>query len=117
MTTQLDSVAQRYVDAVNAFDIDAVMRTFAPDAVVNDNQREFADSESIRAWVAAEIVGDHVTMHTIQAVERSGVTVLRARYDGDYDKTGLPDELVLTNYIVIQDDLITGLFIIFKRSR
>lgn len=116
MTTQTQSVAQRYVDAVNAFDIDAVMRTFAPDAVVNDNQREYADAEAIRAWVAAEIVGDRVTMQPTLIDDRAGVTVLRARYDGDYDKTGLPDELVLTNYLVVRDDLISGLFIIFNRS-
>lgn len=115
MTTQLPPVPQRYVDAVNAFDVDAVMQTLAPDAVVYDNQREFASSEAIRDWVAAEIVGDRVTMQLVEASERSGVTVLRARYDGNYDKTGLPDELVLTNYIVIRDDLIAGLFIVFTR--
>jgi hypothetical protein len=116
MSTQLPSVAQRYTDAVNAFDIDAVMATFAPDALVNDNHREYADPDSIRAWVAAEIVGDHVTMEATEAIDRSGITVLRARYDGDYDKTNLPDELILTNYIVIHDDLITALFIIFNNT-
>ncbi|MFV8320089.1 nuclear transport factor 2 family protein [Mycobacterium sp. 23] len=116
MTTHTHSVAQRYVEAVNAFSIDAVMRTFAPDAVVNDNQREFADPEAIRGWVAAEIVGDRVTMEVLDTDDRSGLTVLRARYDGDFDKTGLPDELVLTNYIVARDDLITGLFIVFNRD-
>lgn len=115
MTTQTHPVARRFVDGVNAFDVDAVMRTFVPDAVVNDNQREFADAESIRGWVATEIVGDRVTMEVLDTDDRSGVTVLRARYDGDFDKTDLPDELVLTNYIVVRDGLITGLFIIFNR--
>ena len=68
----------------------------------------------IRAWVAAEIIGDRVTMEVTEATERSGITVLRARYDGDYDKTNLPDELILTNYVIIRDDLITALFIIFN---
>jgi hypothetical protein len=45
-----------------------------------------------------------------------GITVLRARYDGDYDKTNLPDELILTTYIVIRDELITALFIIFNHT-
>jgi ketosteroid isomerase-like protein len=116
MSTQISSAAQRYVDAVNAFDIDAVMATFASDALVNDNHREFADPNSIRAWVAAEIVGDNVTMEVTEIVERSGITVLRARYDGNYDKTNLPDELILTNYIVIRDDLISSLFIIFNNT-
>jgi hypothetical protein len=116
MSTEISPAAQRYVDAVNAFDIDAVMATFAHDALVNDNHREFANPNSIRAWVAAEIVGDRVTVEVTEAFERSGITVLRARYDGDYDKTNLPDELILTNYIVIHDDLITALFIIFNNT-
>ena len=116
MSTEISPAVQRYVDAVNAFDIDAVMAMFAPDALVNDNNREFADPDSIRAWVAAEIVGDRVTMEITEAIERSGITVLRARYDGDYDKTNLPDELILTNYIVIRDDLISALFIIFNNT-
>jgi hypothetical protein len=55
-------------------------------------------------------------MEVTEAIERSGITVLRARYDGDYDKTNLPDELILTNYIIIRDDLITALFIIFNNT-
>lgn len=116
MFTEISPAALRYVDAVNGVDIDAVLATFAPDALVNDNHREFADRDSIRAWVAAEIVGDGVTMKITEAIERSGITVLRARYDGDYDKTNLPDELILTNYIVIRDDLISALFIIFNNT-
>jgi len=116
VSTEICPAAQRYVDAVNAFDIDAVMATFAPEALVNDNHREFADADSIRAWVAAEIIGDRITMEVTEATERSGITVLRARYDGDYDKTNLPDELILTNYVIIRDDLITALFIIFNNT-
>ncbi|AYE97325.1 hypothetical protein C0J29_23640 [Mycobacterium paragordonae] len=116
MTTQTHSAAQRFVDAVNAFDVDAVVRTFAPDALVNDNQREFADPESIRDWVATEIVGDRVTMEVLDTDERSGLMVLRTRVGGDFDKTGLPEELVLTNYLVVRDDLIGGLFIVLNRD-
>ncbi|WP_099025566.1 nuclear transport factor 2 family protein [Mycolicibacterium palauense] len=114
MTTAPSPVLQRYVDAVNDFDVDAVLDAFAPDALVNDNHREFAGLGAIREWVSNEIVGDHVTMEVTEIVERPGVTVLRARYDGDFDKTGLPDELVLTNYVVVRDDRIAGLFIIFN---
>lgn len=114
MATEISPAARRYVDAVNAFDIDAVLATFAPDALVNDNHREFADPDAIRSWVAAEIVGDRVTMEVTEVLERSGVTVLRARYDGDYDKTNLPDELILTNYLVIRDDLISALLIVYN---
>jgi hypothetical protein len=113
MSTSIPSAAQRYVDAVNAFDIDAVLATFTADAVVNDNHREFADPDSVRAWIADEIVGDRVSMTVTEVVERPGITVLRARYDGDFDKTNLPDELILTNYFVIRDKAIAALFIAF----
>ncbi|WP_396899915.1 hypothetical protein [Mycolicibacterium sp.] len=36
MTQTLLPAVQRYVDAVNAFDTDAIMATFTSDAVVND---------------------------------------------------------------------------------
>jgi hypothetical protein len=32
MSTEISPAVQRYVDAVNAFDIDAVLAMFAPDA-------------------------------------------------------------------------------------
>lgn len=109
---EMPAAVRRYVDAVNAFDVDAVLATLTPDALVHDNQREFTTPDAIRTWVHDEIVGDQVTMQVVETVQRSGVTVLRARYDGDYDKTNLPEELILTNYIVTHDDLIASLFIV-----
>lgn len=111
----MPATVRRYVDAVNSFDIDAVLATLTPDALVHDNQREFTTADSIRSWVRDEIVGDRVTMQVVETVQRSEVTVLRARYDGDYDKTNLPEELILTNYIVIRDDLIAALFIVLNK--
>ncbi|WP_210115443.1 nuclear transport factor 2 family protein [Mycobacterium sp. DL99] len=113
---EIPAAARRYVDAVNAFDVEAVLAALTPDALVHDNQREFTTPDAIRAWVRDEIVGDRVTMQVIEVVERSGVTVLRARYDGDYDKTNLPEELILTNYIVTREDLIAALFTVFNKS-
>jgi ketosteroid isomerase-like protein len=38
-------------DPVNAFDTAAIVATFADDALVNDNHREFWGTDAIRAWV------------------------------------------------------------------
>jgi hypothetical protein len=40
---------------------------------------------------------------------------VRAVYDGEYDKTGLPEELILTNYFSIRDGKIVSLAIIFNQ--
>ncbi|WP_042430905.1 nuclear transport factor 2 family protein [Streptacidiphilus anmyonensis] len=115
LTAALPRAVATYVEAVNAFDVDAVMATFAADAVVNDASREFADPGSIRAWLDREIVGDKVTMDVTELSRHGDLTIVRARYDGEYDKTNLPDELVLTNYLTIADGKITSLVIVHNQ--
>jgi hypothetical protein len=111
-STALAPVLAAHVDAVNAYDEDAIVATFADDALVNDVHREFWGTEAIRRWVAKELVGDRVRMEVTEVVEHYGDTIIRASYDGDYDKTNLPDELILTNYFTIRDGKIVTLIVI-----
>jgi SnoaL-like domain len=115
MNQPLPPVIAEHIRAINAFDTGAIMRTFAPDAVVNDNRREIAGSEAIRRWVEKEIVGDQVTMEIREVMERGDSTIVRARYDGVYDKANLPSELILSNYFTVSDGRITTLIIIFNQ--
>jgi hypothetical protein len=114
MTAQLslDPVIAAHIAAINSFDVDAIMETFADDALVNDFSREFWGPEHIRAFVTKELAGDHVTMEPVEAVDNAGMWCVRSRYEGDYDKTGLPDPLIMTNYIRVRDGKIVTLFII-----
>jgi hypothetical protein len=115
-TVQLPAVIADHIAAVNAFDTEAIVATFADDALVNDNHREFWGADRIRDWVAAEMVGDHVTIAPVQAFEHHGMAIVRGRYDGDYDKAGLPDELIMTNYFTVDNDRIASLFVIRNRD-
>src|SRR5690348_13481430 len=110
-TTTLAPVLAEFIAAVNAFDEDAIVATFASDALVNDAHREFWGREAIRRWVARELVGDRVTIEVTEVLDH-GDTIVRGRYDGDYDKTNLPDELILTNYFTIRDGKIVTLIVI-----
>lgn len=112
LTTDLEGIVATHVAAVNGFDEDAIVTTFAPDGLVNDARREFWGTEQIRRWVAKELVGDRVTMEVTEVIEHHGQTIVRARYDGEYDKTGLPDELILTNYFIVRDGKIVSLMVI-----
>src|SRR6201998_3218625 len=111
MTTHrsLDPVIASHIAAINSFDVDAIMETFADDALVNDVAREFWGLEHIRAFVTKELAGDHVTIEPVEAVDNAGMWCVRCRYEGDYDKTGLPDPLIMTNYIRIRDGKIAPL--------
>jgi hypothetical protein len=111
-TTELTGVLVDHVAAVNAFDEDAIVATFADDALVNDARREFWGSDAIRRWVAKEMVGDKVTLEVTEVIDHYGDTIVRARYDGEYDKTNLPDELVMTNYFTVRDNRIIRMIVI-----
>ena len=111
-TTTLAPVLAEHIAAVNAFNEDAIVATFADDALVNDAHREFWGREAIRRWVARELVGDRVTVAVIEVLDHHGDTIVRGRYDGDYDKTNLPDELILTNYFTVRDGKILTLIVI-----
>ncbi|MEW2545749.1 nuclear transport factor 2 family protein [Streptomyces sp. NPDC047002] len=111
----LAGVVAEHLRAVNAFDLEAVMRTFAPDAYVNDNRREIRGAAAVRQWVQKEMVGDHVTIDPVEVLDHYGDVIVRGRYDGDYDKTGLPDELVMTNYFSVRDARIVSLTVIFNQ--
>ena len=108
-TTTLAPVLAEYIAAVNAFDADAIAATFADDALVNDVHREFWGREAIRRWAARELAGDRVTVEVTEILDHHGDTVVRGRYDGDYDKTNLPDLLILTSYFTVRDGKIVTL--------
>lgn len=59
-----------------------------------------------------EIVGDRVTVEPIEVMEHHGQMIVRGRYDGDYDKTNLPAELILIHYLTVRDGRIATLIII-----
>ena len=115
MSTQLPAIVAEHIAAVNDFDLDRIVATFAPDAYVNDNRREIWGTESIRAFMAKEFVGDHVTMEVREVVDHYGDILVRARFDGTYDKTNLPDELVMSSYFGLRDDRIVSLTVIFNQ--
>jgi hypothetical protein len=117
ITNDLPPAVARHLTACNDHDIDAWMATFAPDALVNDIQREFDGAEAIRAFAAKEIFADSVTFTPLQALDRHGDVTVHARTEGTYDKTGLPDPLVLSLYFSLRDDRITQLIIIQNKAR
>ncbi len=115
MSTELPAIVAEHIAAVNDFDTDRIVATFAPDAYVNDNRREIWGTESIRAFMAKEFTGDHVTMEVLEVVDHYGDILVRARYDGTYDKTNLPDDFVMTSYFGIREGKIVSLTVIFNQ--
>ena len=112
---ELDKVIAEHIAAVNAFDTDAIVATFAEDAFVNDARREFRGIEAVKGWVEREMVGDKVTIDVREVLDNYGDTIVRAAYDGEYDKTNVPDPLILSNYFKVRDGKIVSLIIVFNK--
>jgi len=110
----LPQVVLDHIAAHNDHNLDALMATLAPDALVNDAKREFLSHPAIRAWADKEIFGDNVTLEIEGAFEQSGSSIVRCRVDGDFDKSKLPDPVILTYYFAVQGNLITELIILLN---
>jgi hypothetical protein len=111
----LPPIVAEHIEAVNAFDTDRIVNTFAHDAYVNDNSREIWGVDAIWKFMSKEFVGDHVTMEVREVIDHYGDIIVRAKYDGTYDKTNLPEELVMTSYFAIRDGKIASLTVIFNQ--
>ena len=108
----LPPVIAEHIAAVNAGDLDALVATFADDAYVNDARREFSGSGAIRRWAEKEMVGDKVQIEVREVLDHYGDTIVRGSYTGDFDKAGLPDDVVLSNYFSVRDGKIVSLKVI-----
>jgi hypothetical protein len=51
-------------------------------------------------------------MEPLEVVDHYGETIVRSRYDGTYDKTNLPAELVMSDYFTVRDGKIVSLKVI-----
>ena len=112
---ELTGVVAAHIAAVNALDTDAIMATFADDAYVNDARREFVGAAAVRGWVEREMVGDHITIDVREVIDHHGDIIVRGAYDGAFDRTNLPAEVVLTNYFSVRDGKIVSIVVVFNQ--
>jgi hypothetical protein len=62
------------------------------------------------------MIGDNGAIEVREVLDHHGVTIVRGAYDGTYDKTNLPDEIVLSNYYSVRDGKIVSLVVINNRN-
>ena len=106
---KLPNPVETYVNAINAGDAEGLQSSFADDAVVRDVGREFRGLAAIKEWAAQEIFAVNVTLEVLDAVERDGETIVTVKVDGTFDRTGLPDPLVMHHSFTVGGDKIAAL--------
>ena len=109
MTEQLPGPAADYVRTVNKSDPIGFISLFTDDAVVDDAGRIIQGRDAIQAWAASDIFAVHVTFDPLDASGDENNATVTARVDGTFDRTGLPDPLVMTFQIHAVNGKITEL--------
>ena len=112
----LPPLVAAYVEATNSFDLERLVATFADDALVNDQLRDYWGKPAIREWARRDIIGERLTMNVTKVIDHHGNFIVTANVDGDFDKRGLPDPLVIAFYFTVQSDLIVQLIILRNRN-
>jgi hypothetical protein len=116
LTAALPASVTAYIRATNLGDLDALLATFVDDALVNDQLTDYWGKEAIAAWAACDIIGARLTLKVVKAVQHYGNSIVTAHVDGQFDKRGLPEPLVLAFYFSSHDDKITQLIMLRNHS-
>ena len=109
MKEQLPSAVHAYVQAINNHDADAFLALFADGAIVHDVGREFQGLTEIADWSQREIFDVRVSLAVLGVVNRDSETIITAKCDGTFNRTGLPDPLILEHRVVVESGKIVAL--------
>jgi hypothetical protein len=105
-----------YIDATNRCDLEGLLVTFADNAFVNDQLRDYWGKPAIREWAARDITGQSLTMDVTNVIEHYGHFIVTANVRGKFDMRGLPDPLVHAFHFTPHGGRIVQLVILRNRS-
>jgi hypothetical protein len=97
------------VKAANDHDSTGFLSNFAETAVLTDEGQEYHGAAAIEKWSDEKLIGDNVTFDITDITISGDSSVVIAKVDGDFDKTGLPDPFVMALHFVISGSKIKRL--------
>lgn len=109
MKTLVPSPITNWLKAINKRNPEMFLACFAEDVIVIDIQREFAGKAAIKDWTDHEVMVGNVTEEIIDVREHYGDYIVVVEADGDFDKTNLPDPLLITNHFTLREGKIVKL--------
>ena len=106
---RLPKPIEDYIRGVNEGDSGRMLSSFAKDAVVSDIGREFRGRAAIKEWAAKEIFAVKVKLEPISHEDRADEVIVTVKVDGAFDRTGLPDPLLMEHSFTVVDGKIASL--------
>jgi hypothetical protein len=104
---ELPSVLAEFLVAQNRFDTEAFVQTFASDAVVHDEGRDYYGLQQIKRWNEATNAKYHTQMEPLELVADGQEITLTILMSGTFDGSPLPARF----HFKISDDKIVSLIV------
>jgi hypothetical protein len=79
----ISETAQRYFDAAAAHDLDALVDSFSPDALILDVDRPIEGASAIRRWARNEVLGGEYEILESEPHEHGVTLILRFTPPGE----------------------------------
>jgi SnoaL-like domain len=109
MSTKMSTTAAAYIQSVNQHDAAMFRALFTDQSAVDDAGRQFLGRDAIKDWSDREIFGANVTLEVKNVIERDGETVITTEVDGTFDRTGLPNPVIINHHLRTDGGKITKL--------
>ena len=91
MKPDLPDILDRYFEAQNDHDIDAMVACFASDAAVRDEGRDIVGTDAIRAWKAETSARYRITAEPLECGVEDDRTIVVVKVSGTFE--GSPAKL------------------------
>ena len=91
MKTALPNILDRYFEAQNAHDVEAMVACFAADAAVRDEGRDLVGTDAIRSWKEETSAKYGITAEPLKSTTEGDRTVVVVKVSGTFE--GSPTNL------------------------
>src|SRR6266481_11587 len=106
---KLPKPIETYIRTINTHNTNTFQSSFTPNTIIKNIKREFCEIVEIKEWASQEIFAVNVTLDVMEVAQRGGQTIVTVKIDGTFDRTGLPDPLLMDHCFTIAADKISVL--------
>ena len=98
-----------FIKATNAHSSEGFLAMLTENAIIKDEGQEYRGIAAIKKWSDEKYIGARVTLDAVDLMNGDGKTIVTLRVDGNFDKTGLPDPLLLDFRFTLDTNKISAL--------
>lgn len=102
---------EAFVSAINRHSTEDFLTTLGESVAITDEGQTYRGIEEARTWCDEKYVAAMIILEMIDVSKPGNETIVDFEIDGNFDKSGLPDPLVMDFHFAIENGKIVGLSI------